>query len=144
MARVYTYSFEDTTVTIAHPNYGNYSAYGTGIGQLDVAYTENETEHNVAADLSVVVSKHAYKHGTIEFQILQSSDFNAWLKKFTSWLENQPTSQWALATINIKNASTGETYYATGVSPQKRANDSFQSAAQLRTWTMMCANITNS
>ena len=34
MGRIYAYSFADTEVTINHPSYGSYSAYGTGIGTL--------------------------------------------------------------------------------------------------------------
>ena len=57
MSRVYTYSFEDTIVTFSHPNFGTYSAYGTGIGSLAIAYANDVTKHDVAADLAVVVSK---------------------------------------------------------------------------------------
>lgn len=143
MARVYTYSFEDTTVTISHPNFGSYSAYGTGLGEIAVSYQENMTEHDVAADLAVVVSKIPKKNGTIQFTILQSSDLNDWLRRFTSYIENAPTNQWALGTITLTNKSTGDKYFATGVSHQKRPDNNFQSRAQNRTWTFMCANISN-
>ena len=97
---------------------------------------------DVAADLAVVVSKLVAKNGTVTLDILQSSDFNAWLKKFTAFLENSDTDQFALATMSISNKSTGDSYYCTGVSHQKRADNSFQSQAQNRSWTMMCASIT--
>ena len=142
MPRVYTYSFEDTVLTISHPNFGTYSAYGTGIGSLSIAYANDVTKHDVAADLAVVVSKWVAKNGTVTLDIMQSSDFNAWLKKFTAFLENSDTDQFALATISISNKSTGDSYYCTGVSHQKQADNSLQSQAQNRSWTMMCANIT--
>lgn len=142
MPRVYTYSFEDTVLTISHPNFGTYSAYGTGIGSLSIAYANDVTKHDVAADLAVVVSKWVAKNGTVTLDIMQSSDFNAWLKKFTAFLENSDTDQFALATMSISNKSTGDNYYCTGVSHQKRADNSFQSQAQNRSWTMMCASIT--
>lgn len=140
--RVYVYSFEDTTVTISHPNFGTYSAYGTGIGSLQVAYANDVTKHDVAADLAVVVSKWVARNGTITFDILQSSDFNSWLKKFTAFLEESDTDQFALATISITNKSTGDNYFATGVSHQKKADNNLQSQAQNRSWAMMCAHIT--
>ena len=141
MPRVYTYSFEDTILTISHPNFGTYSAYGTGIGSLSIAYANDVTKHDVAADLAVVVSKWVAKNGTVTLDIMQSSDFNAWLKKFTAFLENSDTDQFALATMSISNKSTGDSYYCTGVSHQKRADNNFQSQAQNRSWTMMCASI---
>lgn len=142
MPRVYTYSFEDTVLTISHPNFGTYSAYGTGIGSLSIAYANDVTKHDVAADLAVVVSKWVAKNGTVTLDIMQSSDFNAWLKKFAAFLENSDTDQFALATMSISNKSTGDNYYCTGVSHQKRADNNFQSQAQNRSWTMMCASIT--
>lgn len=141
MSRVYTYSFEDTSLTISHPGFGTYTAYGTGIGDITISYANDVTYHNVAADLAVVVSKWVARNGNVQMNILQSSDFNEWLKKFAAFLEEAPTDQFALATMDIKNKSTGDTYHCTGVSHQKRADNSFQSQAQNRTWTMMCANI---
>ena len=141
MARVYTYSFEDTSLTISHPGFGTYTAYGTGIGDITISYSNDVTYHNVAADLAVVVSKWVARNGSVQLNIIQSSDFNEWLKKFAAFLEEAPTDQFALATMDIKNKSTGDNYHCTGVSHQKRADNSFQSQAQNRTWTMMCANI---
>ena len=132
MPRVYTYSFEDTVLTISHPNFGTYSAYGTGIGSLSISYANDVTKHDVAADLAVVVSKWVAKNGTVTLDIMQSSDFNAWLTKFAAFLENSDTDQFALATMSISNKSTGDSYYCTGVSHQKRADNSFQSQAQNR------------
>lgn len=143
MPRAYVYSFEDTSVTISHPNFGTYSAYGTGIGSISVSMANNVTEHEVAADLAVIISKSVKRNGTVTFDVTQSSDFNSWLKKFTSFLEESSTDQFALATISIINKSTGDNYFCTGVSHQKRADNQYGSTAQNRSWTMMCADISN-
>ena len=127
MANIYTYSFEDTSVTIQHPDLGAYSAYGTGIGTLAVAYANDITT--------------AKKNGTVTFEILQSSDFNSWLKKFFNYVMAAAPSRFALATIIIKNNSTGDTFTCTGVSPQKAADANYQSQSQNRSWSMMAANI---
>ena len=126
MANIYTYSFEDTSVTIQHPDLGAYSAYGTGIGTLAVAYANDITTK---------------KNGTVTFEILQSSDFNSWLKKFFNYVMAAAPSRFALATIIIKNNSTGDTFTCTGVSPQKAADANYQSQSQNRSWSMMAANI---
>ncbi len=141
MANFYTYSFEDTTATISHPSIGSYSAYGTGIGQITVSMANDITTHGVAADMAVVVSKIPKDNGTVSFEVLQSSDFNAWLKKYYNYVKTAATEEFALATIVITNNSTGDSYTCTGVSPQKMADNNFQPQAQNRTWDMMCAHI---
>lgn len=141
--RTFVYSFEDTVVTISHPSVGVYSAYGTGIGDLSVNMSENVTTHEVAADQSVIVSKHVKRNGIVNFNISQVSDFNTWLKKFVAYIEEADASEFALATISISNKTTGDNYYCTGVSHQKIADNGLQSQAQNRNWAMMCAHITN-
>lgn len=141
--RTFVYSFEDTVVTISHPSVGVYSAYGTGIGDLSVNLSENVTTHEVAADQSVIVSKHVKRNGIVNFNISQVSDFNTWLKKFVAYIEEADVSEFALATIFISNKTTGDNYYCTGVSHQKIADNNLQSQAQNRNWAMMCAHITN-
>lgn len=141
--RTFVYSFEDTVVTISHPSVGVYSAYGTGIGDLSVNLSENVTTHEVAADQSVIVSKHVKRNGIVNFNISQVSDFNTWLKKFVAYIEEADVSEFALATISISNKTTGDNYYCTGVSHQKIADNNLQSQAQNRNWAMMCAHITN-
>lgn len=141
MSRIYTYSFEDTTVTIQHPSVGSFSAYGTGIGTLSVSMDSNITMHDVAADLAVVVSKSCKKNGSVTFNILQSSDLNTWMKKYYNYVVSAAPREFALATIVIKNNSTGEQYTCVGVSPQKLADVQYQSQAQNRDWVLMAANI---
>ena len=132
----YVYSFEDTSVIFNHPNFETYSAYGTGIGSITVSMANDITTHDVAADLAVVVSKSVKKNGTVTFDVLQGSDFN-------KYLENADPSEFALATITIVNKSTGESYFCTGCSHQKRPDNQYQAQAQNRSWAWMCANISN-
>ena len=121
----YVYSFEDTSVIFNHPNFETYSAYGTGIGSISVSMA------NVK------------KNGTVTFDVLQGSDFNKYLNRLASYLENADPSEFALATITIVNKSTGESYFCTGCSHQKRPDNQYQAQAQNRSWAWMCANISN-
>ena len=139
----YVYSFEDTSVIFNHPNFETYSAYGTGIGSITVSMANDITSHDVAADLAVVVSKSVKKNGTVTFDVLQGSDFNKYLTRLASYLENADPSEFALATITIVNKSTGESYFCTGCSHQKRPDNHYQAQAQNRSWAWMCANISN-
>ena len=141
MANVYVYSFEDTTVTIEHPDIGSYSAYGTGIGTMAISFANDITMHDVGADLAVVVSKSAKKNGTVTFEVLQTSDFSTWLKKWYNYVLTAPSDRFAQASITIRNSSSGDYYLCTGVSPQKMADGNFQSQQQNRSWALMCANI---
>lgn len=139
MSKYYVYSFEDTNVTISHPNYGSFSAYGTGIGSVSVQFTNNVTEHQVAADAAVIISKINAKNGTINFNVLQTSELNEFLKGLTSYLEASDPSEFALAKIDIDNKSTGDKYHAEGVSHTKKASNAFGSTAQARDWEFMAA-----
>lgn len=138
---VRVYSFEDTPVTIEHPSVGSFEAYGTGIGTLSVSFSNDITTHDVAADLAVVVSKSAKKNGNITFEVLQSSELNDWLNKYYNYVVAAPSSEFALASVTIRNMSTGQYYSCTGVSPQKMPDSSFQSQQQNRSWVLMAANI---
>lgn len=140
--RTFTYSFEDVTVDIQHPDMGApYSAYGTGIGEVSISMANEVSAHDIAADGSVVVSKLIKKNGTVNFTVLQSSDFNSWLKRYYNYVMTASPSKFALATIIIRSNSTGECYTCTGVSPQKLADDKYGSQSQNREWTLMAANI---
>ena len=139
--RKFVYSFEECTVTFKHPTYGVYSAYGSGLGEFTIQYAENVVDHQVSADLSIVVSKHAIKNGSITFNILQASDFNDWLKGWANHIENGPIENFAMTDITIKNRTTGDTYYCSGCTHQKIADQQFQSSAQNRTWNILAANI---
>lgn len=141
MAAIYTYSFADTTLTINHPSYGSYSAYGSGLGNITVAMANDVTTHEVSADAAVVVSKSVKKNGTVVIEVAQSSEFNEWLTSFTNYLEQAVTARFAEATMVIRNNSTGRTYTCSGVSHQKKADESYQSTSQNRSWTLMCAYI---
>ena len=141
MPRVFVYSFEDTTVEINHPGFESFSAYGTGLGTVSVTMANDNTIHDVASDRSVVVSKAIRGNGTISFTVTQASEFNGWMKRFSNFLKASDTSQYALATVVVTNRSTGDTIYCSGVSPQKLADNNFESQAQQRTWNLMCADI---
>lgn len=138
---VRVYSFEDTSVTIEHPSVGSFEAYGTGIGTLSVSFSNDITTHDVAADLAVVVSKSAKKNGNITFEVLQSSELNDWLNKYYNYVVAAPSSEFALASVTIRNTSTGQYYSCAGVSPQKMPDSNFQSQQQNRSWVLMAANI---
>ena len=140
--RKFVYSFEECTVTFKHPTYGVYTAYGAGLGEFTVSFANAVVDHQISADLSVVVSKHAIKNGNITFNVVQASDFNTWLKGWANHIENGPIENFAMTDITIKNRTTGDTYYCTGCTHEKIADQDYQSSAQTRAWNILAANIT--
>ena len=140
MSKVYTYSFEDTSFTISHPSVGSFDAYGTGIGDISIAYSNDVTTHEVAADLAVIDSKSAKKNATITINALQTSELNSWLTRWANYIESAPTSEFALASAVLKNSSTGEQWNCTGISHQKKSGGSFKSTAETKQWVLMVAN----
>lgn len=141
MPNTYVYSFEDTSLVINHPSFGSFSAYGTGIGSIEVSYTNDVTTHDVAADLAVIVSKSVKKNGNITLDVLQTSELNSWLTRWANYIENAPTSQFAVTNLTVKNTTTGEQWNCTGVSHQKKSGGSFKSTAETKQWVLMCAQM---
>lgn len=136
-----TYSFADVSLVLSHPSVGKITITGTGVGSVSISRSNDLTQHDVAADGSVMVSKVNTKNGTIAIAIQQTSTAHAWLKKWTSYLLTAPTSEFAKASAILKNPSLGETINMSGVTPQKRADVAFQQSGQQVTWNLMAATI---
>lgn len=143
MARVFTYSFEDTTFVISHPLFETYSAYGTGIGQVGVQYNTDNSSHTISADKTIVVNKVTVHDGKLNLSIIQSSDFNKFLRRWADFIESNDTANFALTTVDITNRSTGVSYHCSGVTHQKRGDEDYQSTAQNVNWTLLCADISS-
>jgi len=106
-----------------------------------IARANDNTQHDVAADGSVLVSKILSKNGTMQLAIQQTSEAQNWLKKWYNYLMVAPTSEWARTSAVLKNPSGNETFNMHGVSPQKRPDASFQATGQQVTWNFLCAEI---
>ena len=136
------YSFADVSLVLSHPSVGQCTLTGQGLGSVAIARTNDNTQHDVAADGSVLVSKVLSKNGTMQVAIQQTSEAQAWLKKWYNYLIVAPTSEWARTNAVLKNPSGNETFNMSGISPQKRPDASFQATGQQVTWNFMCAEIT--
>ena len=135
------YSFDDVSLVISHPNVGKFTITGKGVGSVSIARSNDMTQHDVAADGSVMISKIVTKNGTIAIALQQTSSAHKWLKKWLAYLTTAPTSQWAETSAVLKLPSIGETINMSGISPQKRADAAYQQAGQQATWNLMAAKI---
>ena len=136
------YSFADVSLVISHPKVGKFTITGKGVGSVSVSRANDMTQHDVAADGSVMVSKIVTENGTVAIAIQQTSAAHKWLKKWHDYLKVAPTSEFAKSTAILKNPAVGETISMSGVTPQKRADSAFQQAGQQVTWNLMAAKIT--
>lgn len=136
------YSFADVSLVISHPKVGKFTITGEGVGSVSISRANDMTQHDVAADGSVMVSKIFTENGTVAIAIQQTSAAHKWLKKWHDYLKVAPTSEFAKSTAILKNPAIGETISMSGVTPQKRADSAFQQAGQQVTWNLMAAKIT--
>lgn len=138
-----TYSFEDTTLNISHPSVGSWSGYGTGLGTVTVSYSEDISSMQVAADLTVVISKHAYRHGTITISVNQASEFNSFLKKLVNYVKTANADEFALTSGILRNGTTGDTWTLSGVAPQKNPDTTYDSQSGFLQYVFNVASLTN-
>lgn len=135
------YSFDDVSLVISHPKVGKLTITGEGVGSVSIARSNDMTQHDIAADGSVMISKIVTKNGTIAIALQQTSAAHKWLKKWLTYLTSAPTAQWAQTSAVLKFPAFGETINMTGISPQKRADAAYQQAGQQVTWNLMAAKI---
>lgn len=135
------YSFTDITMVISHPSVGSYTITGEGVGSMSVTMANDMTQHDIAADGSVMVSKIVTKAGSISMSLQQTSPAHLWMQKLLNYLMTAPTSEWALASAVITDPSVGETINISGISPQKFPDKPFQAAGQQATWNLLATTI---
>lgn len=136
-----TYSFGDVVFVIRHPAMGSCTITGEGTGSITVSYSTDVTQHDIAADGSVMVSKIIARNGTIALAVQQTSSANRWLERFMNYLRVAPTSEWAAASAVLDCNHTGEHFQIKGISPQKNPDSPFQATGQNITWNLMAVEI---
>ena len=135
------YSFDDVTMTISHPQIGQYVVRGAGIGSITTTMATDRTAHDISADGQVMVSKIRGRNGSHAIAVQQVSTLHKWLLKLYNYLEQATASHWANITIVIQANSMGETITSTGVSFQKLPDKPYQAQGQQVTWQLMAADI---
>lgn len=136
-----TYSFNDVSAVIANPKFGQFIASGVGLGSITVDMTTERTNHEVAADGSVMITKVKGRNGTVSIAAQQTSALNKWLTKLYNYLEAAGTADWAGTTIIIRAPMMQDLITCTGVSFGKLPNKPFQATGQNITWALMAADI---
>jgi len=136
-----TYSFLDLSGALAHQSLGAYVFTGKGVGQVVVSLAENKTEHNIAADGQVMVSKMAGHTGQIAVQCQQTSEIHKWLLAAYNALYLADTDEWAGIAATLRNTSDGTAHLITGMSFQKVPDKTYTKAGGMVEWVLMAADI---
>lgn len=137
-----TYSFGDNILVLNHPALGQLTVTGEGVGSIQVNMTNDVSAHDVAADGRVMVSRIRTGNGTLALALQQDSYAVDWLNKWYNYIDRANSDQWARMTAVLRNAASGKTeMVASGISPQKRADRSYQAQGQQQTWNLMAADI---
>lgn len=139
---VSTYSFSDTKMVINFPGFPAFSINGQGVGEITIAYINENSTHDLAADGSVMVSKIKADNADITLTVQQTSTLHQWLKGIFNALMAAPPALWAAGRIDITTAIGGfDQINCTGVSFGKRADQPFQQQGQSVSWAMKAANV---
>lgn len=136
-----TYSFADVDLIISHPDVGQYQSKGEGLGSITVAFANDRTAHDVAADGHVAISKIEAKNGMITINVQQNSRLNKFMSDWYSYVSVARASRWALASISIRDRINGDYIDCTGVSFQKHRDIVYQKEVQMVSWSLMAAEI---
>lgn len=144
MAQPTVYSFSNINMVINPPGLPSYSVNGKGVGEIAIAWANDNTTHDLAADGTVMISKVLADNGTIAITIQQTSLMHQYLMDVFNRLMANSAPAWAGMTISVSALSGGyENLVMTGVSFTKRADQPFQQQGQRVTWNFMAASISS-
>ena len=90
----------------------------------------------------MVVNRLRNSHGIITLEVPQNSTADVFLRRWSKFLKNAQSWQFALSMLNIVDNAGGFTIYCEGVTPQKIPDRAYDQTAGNVSWTLLAANIT--
>lgn len=132
-----TYSFADLSVVIRHAAMGQLSLQGEGVGSITFNMTNDVSEHDLAADGSVMTSKIEAANGTIVISVQQTSEAHRWFTRLYNYLKAAPSREWAGIGLEGKASDMRVTHTGESISIQKRADKPYAQQGGQVTWTFM-------
>ena len=141
-----TYSFADVVFTlnsgVSVPGFSkSHEITGEGVGSITVTRGLDNSQHDVAADGSVMTSKIIARNGAIAISVQQTSKANRFLTTWYNQLYNSPTSKWTDNNASLIINEKGTTMTFEGVCPQKRPDLAHQAQGQQITWNLLTHEI---
>lgn len=144
-----TYSFRDLTGAFVHPLAGTFILGGgnVGLGQITISMTQDRTVQDVAADGSVMVTYVSGDNGQATIEVQQTSSLHGFLVNWWNLCKTAAdagdVSNWASATLTIRNLLDGSLHTFSGVSPGKFPDKVYAQQGQKITWTLPAARVIN-
>lgn len=143
-----TYSFKDTSGGFNDPDVGFFPFSGQiGMGEFTVAMATEWTAHDTASDGNVMISAMVGDSGSVDIRVQQTSALHAFLLSWANAkkinLQQGNATNWAGATLTLRNIVDGSSHYCTGVSPSKIPDKTYGAQGGYVTWRLMCGDVQN-
>lgn len=135
------YSFSDNSLVINSPGCGSCTITGEGVGSIGITRATDVSQHDAAADGSIMTSKIKISNGTLAISVQQTSYANVWLRKWYNYLMEAPTPQFTETSAVLKSMASGEQIEIVGITPQKRPDLTYQVTGQQVTWNLLAVEI---
>ena len=130
----------------SHPLAGAFTFGGEiGAGQITVHMATEKTAQDVAADGAVQISAIAGDNGTVTIEVQQTSSFHLFLLDWANTVKNNlnsnDISNWATASLLLRNITNGTSHVVTGISPQNIPDKVYAKQGGSINWVLMAADI---
>lgn len=145
-----TYSFKDVTGVLNSPLLGGplqLSGGNIGTGQITIRMLTQRTEHEVAADGTVMPNYLSGANAEITIEVLQTSSLHhALLDLYNAIIteaENGDISDWVSATMSLRTVLDGSGHFISGLSFQKVPDKVYAAKGGRIAWVLMAASCVN-
>ena len=145
-----TYSFKDLVGVITSPLLGSpYQLVGGNIGNgsITIRMLTQRTEHEVAADGTVMPSYVSGANAEVTVEVQQTSELHHLLlslyNQITTAAEGGDVSNWATLLISLRTILDGSAHTLSGLSFQKIPDKPYAPKGQNINWVLMAANAVN-
>ncbi|HIT68889.1 MAG TPA: DUF3277 family protein [Candidatus Aphodomonas merdavium] len=132
-----TYSFSDHVLVLNHPSLGQLTLTGEGCSNIKVGRSVVASQNDLAHDGSVMTSKIMATNGLLSFSVLQTSSACISLRKWYTYLEKAPSSEWAQITARLENTVNGDVSNMSGGSFEKLPDKTVMDKGQSWIWNFL-------
>lgn len=136
-----TYSFQEVTLVLSHPDLGQIVMDGDGVGTISIDMSNDRTDSDIGADGTVVVNKIRDRRGAMSLSCFNTSSLHSKLKTWYNYLEQADAAAWAGITATVKSKSTDESTRCKGVAFTKLPKEEYGQKATLVEWPFFAADV---
>lgn len=142
MAKNYSvYSFKDVRCVFNHPDIGQRILSDEGMGKITIQMAGDMSSHTQTANGYTVVNRLESNNGTVTIELPQNSPSDLFIQKALRYLKQCSSDRFALASVTVYDSASKLLYQADGVTPQKKPDRTFDTAAGMIAYAFLSANI---